>query len=60
VFRLKAEVHKTSRKARIKPFKTFSVSLPAATGAAQAGMTFGSIRDESSLGKKPKRFDKFS
>jgi hypothetical protein len=27
VFRLKAEVYKTSRKARIKPFKTFSVSL---------------------------------
>jgi len=38
VFRLKAEVYKTSRKARIKPFKTFSVSLPAATGAAQAEM----------------------
>jgi len=45
VFRLKAEVYKTSRKARLKPFKTFSVST-----------TFGSIRDESSLGKKPKRF----
>jgi hypothetical protein len=45
-----AEVYKTSRKARIKPFKIFSVSLPAATGAAQAGTTFGSIRDESSLG----------
>jgi hypothetical protein len=59
VFRLKAEVYKTSRKARIKPFKTFPVSLPAATGAAQAGTTFGSIREESSLGKKPKRFDKF-
>jgi hypothetical protein len=27
VFRLKAEVYKTSRKARIKPFKTFPVSL---------------------------------
>jgi hypothetical protein len=26
VFRLKAEGYKTSRKARIKPFKTFSVS----------------------------------
>jgi hypothetical protein len=49
VFRLKAEGYKTSRKARIKPFKTFSVST-----------TFGSIRDESWLGKKPKRFDKFS
>jgi hypothetical protein len=49
VFRLKAEVYKTSRKAQIKPFKTFSVST-----------TFGSIRDESSLGKKPKRFAKFS
>jgi hypothetical protein len=59
VFRLKAEVYKTSRKARINPFKTFPVSLPAATGVAQAGTTFGSIREESSLGKKPKRFDKF-
>jgi hypothetical protein len=49
VFRLKAEAYKTSRKARITPFKTFSVST-----------TLGSIRDESSLGKKPKRFDKFS
>jgi hypothetical protein len=29
VFRLKAEVYKTSRKARIKPSKTFSVSLSA-------------------------------
>jgi len=38
VFRLKAEGYKTSRKVRIKPFKTFSVSLPAATSAAQAGM----------------------
>jgi hypothetical protein len=37
-FRLKAEIYKTSREARIKPFKTLSVSLPAATGAAQAGM----------------------
>jgi hypothetical protein len=49
VFRLKAEGYKTSRKARINPFKTFSVST-----------TFGSIRDESSLDKKPKRFAKFS
>jgi len=49
VFRLKAEGNETSRKARIKPFKTFSVST-----------TFGSVRNESSLGKKPKRFDKFS
>jgi hypothetical protein len=48
-FRLKAEGYKLSRKARIKPFKTFSVST-----------TVGSSRDESSLGKKPNRFDKFN
>ena len=41
VFRLKAEGYKLSRKARIKPFKTFSVST-----------TLGSSRDESSLRKK--------
>jgi hypothetical protein len=36
VFRLKAEGYKLSRKARIKPFNTFSVST-----------TLGSSRDES-------------
>ena len=36
VFRLKAEGYELSRKARIKPFKTFSVST-----------TLGSSRDES-------------
>ena len=36
VFRLKAEGYELSRKARIKPFRTFSVST-----------TFGSSRDES-------------
>jgi hypothetical protein len=49
VFRLKAEGYKLSRKARIKPFNTFSVST-----------TLGSSRDESSLRKKPKRFDKLN
>ena len=49
VFRLTAEDYKLSRKARTKPFMTFSVST-----------TFGSSRDESSLRKKSKRFDKFS
>ena len=49
VFRLKAEGYKLSRKARIKPFKTFSVST-----------TLGSSNDESSLRKKPTRFDKFN
>jgi hypothetical protein len=48
VFRLKAEVYNTFRKAQIQPFKTFSVSK-----------TFGSIRDEFPSGKKPKRFDTF-
>jgi hypothetical protein len=48
VFRLKAEDYELSRKARIKPFNTFSVS-----------MTYGSSRDELSVGKKPRRFDKF-
>jgi len=46
VFRPKAEGYKLSRKARIKPFKTFLVST-----------TFGSIREDSSLDKKSKRFD---
>jgi hypothetical protein len=41
VFRLKAEGYKLSRKARIKRFKTFSVST-----------IFGSSIDEFSLGKK--------
>ena len=49
VFRLKAEGYTLSRKARIKPFNTFSVST-----------TLGSSRNESSLRKKPTRFDKFN
>ena len=49
VFRLTAEGYKLSRKARIKPFKTFSVST-----------TLGSSKDESLLRKKLKRFDKFN
>ena len=48
VFRLKAEGHETCRKPRIKPFNTFSVST-----------SVGSIRDESSLGKEPNRFETF-
>jgi hypothetical protein len=40
VDRLKAEGSELSRKARIKPFKTFSLST-----------TFGSIREDSSLDK---------
>jgi hypothetical protein len=39
VFRLKAEGYKTSRRARIKPFKTFSVST-----------TFGSIANSNARG----------
>jgi hypothetical protein len=39
---IQAEGYKLSRKARTKPFKTFSVST-----------TLGSSRDEFSLGKKP-------
>jgi hypothetical protein len=46
---IQTEGYKLSRKARIKPFNTFSVST-----------TLGSSRDESSLRKKPKRFDKFN
>jgi hypothetical protein len=49
VDRLKAEVYQSSRNSRIKLFKTFSVST-----------IFGSIRDESRLYEKPKRFDKLS
>jgi hypothetical protein len=49
VFMLKAEGYPLSRKAQIKPFNTFSVS-----------MTLASSRDESSLRKKPKRLDKFN
>ena len=49
VFRLTAEGYQLSRKARIKPFKTFSVST-----------TLGSSKDESTLRKKLKRFDKFN
>jgi hypothetical protein len=45
---VQAEDYELSRKARIKPFNTFSVS-----------MTFGSSRHEPSVGKKPRRFDKF-
>jgi len=49
VDRLKAEGYELSRNAWIKPFNTFSVST-----------TLGSSNDESSLRKKPKRFDKFN
>jgi hypothetical protein len=42
VFRLKVEGYKVSCKARIKPFKTYSVST-----------TFGSISDESSTLRVP-------